>query len=69
MPRIAGLTTQTSPSGKVTKVTIDMKRWGHLMEDVLDAIAVERAKISNQYTPWEVVKKRLDKKHSKKNDL
>ena len=63
MTRTAGVAFQTTAKGKITKVTIDMKRWGHLMEDVLDAIAIERAKESNDFTPWEEVKARLDKKH------
>lgn len=62
MTRTAGVAFQTTAKGKITKVTIDMKRWGHLMEDVLDAIAIERAKLEES-TPWEEIKERLDKKH------
>ena len=63
MPRIAGLKTETFATGKIKSVTVDMKRWGHLMEDVLDRIALERAHKSNDFTPWEIVQKKLDKKH------
>ena len=63
MQRIAGVAMQTTATGKITKVTIDMKRWGHLMEDVLDAMAVERAKEMNDFSPFSDVVKRLDKKH------
>lgn len=63
MPRIAGVSMQTIAKGKITKVTIDMKRWGYLIEDLLDRIAVERSKNEGS-TPWEDIKKRLDKKHS-----
>ncbi len=62
MPRIAGVKTETTATGKIKSVTIDMKRWGHLMEDVLDAIAVERSR-NEESTPWEIIKKKLDKKH------
>jgi hypothetical protein len=63
MTRIAGLKTVTTTTGKIKSVTVDMKKWGHLMEDVLDSMAAEKALQSNDYTPWETVKKRLDKKH------
>lgn len=63
MSRIAGITVQKTASGKVSKITFDVKKWGHLLEDVLDAIAVEKAKASNDFTPWEEIKERLDKKH------
>ncbi len=36
-------------------------------EDALDSKAVESAKIKNDFTPWETVKKQLDKKHGIKN--
>lgn len=63
MARIAGIKMETTSTGKIKSVTVDMKRWGYLMEDVLDAIAVERARASNDFTPWPEIKKRLDKKH------
>lgn len=63
MAHIAGLKTVTTTTGKIKSVTIDMKRWGHLMEDVLDAIHIERAKASTSYQPWEDVKRKLNKKH------
>ena len=39
-----------------------MKRWGYLMEDVLDAIAAEKG-LKEDTIPWEIVKLKLDKKH------
>ena len=63
MARIAGIKTTTTASGKLKSVTVDMKRWGYLMEDVMDAIAIEQAKAANNFTPFDEVIKRLDKKH------
>lgn len=62
MPRIAGLKMQTTTTGRITSVTVNMKRWGHLMEDILDAMGVERSRLETT-TPWEPLKKKLDKKH------
>ena len=63
MTQVAGLKIEKYSSGKIKSVTVDMKRWGYLMEDVLDAIQIDKAKASNDYAPWEDVKKKLNKKH------
>lgn len=62
MTRIAGIKMETTAKGKIKSVTVDMKRWGHLMENFLDQIAIERAR-TEESIPWEEVKGRLDKKH------
>ena len=48
------------------KVTLSAHRWGHLIEDILDRITVEKNK-SKAEVDWEAVKKKLDKKHRVKN--
>jgi hypothetical protein len=65
MENIAGVTIYRSKSGRVNKITISSKRWAHLIEDVLDKIAIEK-NIDKPEVEWEAVKKRLDKKHSLK---
>jgi predicted ATP-dependent protease len=62
MSQISGLTIQRTRAGKVTKLTLSARRWGHLIEDILDRIAVEKNKDKAE-VDWEVVKKKLDKKH------
>jgi len=36
MSQISGLTIERTKTGKVTKVTLSARRWGHLIEDILD---------------------------------
>ncbi|MBX3165311.1 MAG: hypothetical protein KF900_12620 [Bacteroidetes bacterium] len=47
MARIAGIKEHKSASGKVTSITIDLKKWGDYLEDFLDMIKVERIKNSS----------------------
>ena len=65
MAAIAGLKMHTTSTGKVRSVTIDMKRWGHLLEDVIDGIIIEQRR-NEPSTPWEEVKAKLEKKHKMK---
>ena len=62
MSRIAGVTVYRSKTGRVNKITLTSRRWSHLIEDVLDRITVENSKDKKE-TDWELVKKKLDKKH------
>ena len=62
MARIAGVTVYRTKTGRVNKITLTARRWSHLIEDVLDRITVEKNKDKGE-VDWEVVKKRLDKKH------
>ncbi len=39
-----------------------MRRWGYLMENVVDTIAAEKG-LKEDTIPWEKVKAKLDKKH------
>jgi hypothetical protein len=66
MSQISGLTIQRTRTGKVTKVTLSARRWGHLIEDILDRITVEKNK-NKAEVDWKIVKKKLDKKHRVKN--
>ena len=66
MSQISGLTIQRTRTGKVTKVTLSARRWGHIIEDILDRITVEKNK-NKAEVDWESVKKKLDKKHRVKN--
>lgn len=65
MARIAGVTVHKTRSGKIDKITLSVRRWGHIVEDVLDRIAVERNK-NKPEVDWEDIKKSLDKKSSSK---
>ena len=65
MSRIAGVTVYRSKTGSVNKITLTSRRWSHLIEDVLDRITVENSK-GKKETDWELVKKKLDKKHGLK---
>lgn len=67
MSRIAGVTVYRSKTGRVNKITLTSRRWSHLIEDVLDRITVEKNK-GKKETDWELVKKKLDKKHGLKNN-
>ena len=62
MKTIAGLQIEKTSKGKIKSVTLNMKRWGYLMEDVLDAIAAVKG-LKEDTISWEVVKAKLDKKH------
>lgn len=62
MARIAGLKKHRSPSGKVTHVTLSVKHFGHLLEDILDGIEIDKAKKKADLIEWDKAKKRLDKK-------
>ncbi len=65
MAGIAGVTIHRTKSGRVNKITLTTRRWRHLIEDVLDKIAVEKNRDKSE-ADWELVKKRLDKKHGVK---
>lgn len=62
MARIAGVTVHRTRAGRVSKITLTARRWGHIIEDVLDRISVEKNK-NKPESDWDSVKKRLDKKH------
>ncbi len=61
MARIAGLKLVKSTSGKVTHVTLSRKHFGQIIEDLIDAAEMEKARKSPSI-PWEEAKKRLLKK-------
>lgn len=62
MARIAGLKKHRSPSGKVTHVTLSVKHFGHLLEDILDGIEIDKAKQKADFIEWDEAKKKLEKK-------
>lgn len=61
---IAGIKYEKNIRGVNTHVRIDLKRYGNneLLEDFLDGMEAQQAK-NEPTTPWEDVKKRLNKIH------
>ena len=61
MARIAGLKLHKTTAGKVTHVTLSRKHFGSIVEDLIDAADLDKARKSPA-VPWEEAKKRLLKK-------
>ena len=66
MPRIAGLKLHKTTSGKVTHVTLSRKHFGNIIEDLIDAAEMEKAR-KGDTVPWEVARKAINKKHKLKD--
>ena len=66
MARIAGVTIKKSATGKPTHVTLSIKQHGKFLEDYLDHLDIASRK-NEETIPWEVAKKKLDKKHGFKD--
>ncbi len=69
MAPILGIKYETISTSKLKSVTIDLKKWGNYVADVLDLIEIEAIKKSSDGEfggTWEDVKKKMDKKHSVK---
>lgn len=62
MANISGVKILKNATGKATHITLSISKWGHLVEDLLDSLAIEKNK-NEPRIPWEAVKKRLDAKH------
>jgi hypothetical protein len=62
MARIAGLKLIKSTSGKVTHVTLSIKHFGSVVEDLIDIAEMEKAR-KGDTIPWEDAKKIINKKH------
>lgn len=69
MARIAGLQAVKNPrTGQVQKLVIDVnkalknEKLSEFVEDLLDHIAIEKAKKNARLIPWEDAKKRIDRK-------
>ena len=62
MAQIAGIRKHKSASGKVTHVTLSVRHWGHMLEDILDSIEIAKVRRSGSFVEWDKVKKQLDKK-------
>ena len=66
MARIAGIKQHRTATGKLKSITIDVKKWGEYVQDILDLIEIERIKSSPDGEfggTLEDVKKMLEKKH------
>ena len=66
MARIAGLKLVKSTSGKVTHVTLSRKHFGSIVEDLIDAAEMKKAR-KGDTIPWEEARKAINKKHSLKD--
>ncbi len=64
MSKLPGVKVIRNAKGKPSKLLIDIKRYEHLVEDILDTIAIEKA--SKEPTiPAEEVYARIEKKWKK----
>lgn len=61
MARIAGFKTIKNAQGKITAVQLSMKHHANILEDMILAQEMEKAK-KGPSVPWEEAKKRIDKK-------
>lgn len=61
MAQVAGMKLIKNSKGKVTHVTLSVKKHGKLLEDIIDAAEMEKAR-KEESIPWEIVKEKLDKK-------
>ena len=70
MEQIAGLSYKTDAEGRKRKVIIDLNRYGdnEALEDFLDGLDA-LSTINEPTTPWEKIKKRMDKKHGIENSI
>ena len=71
MERIAGLNYETNTQGQILKVTFDFKkinndRVAEIIEDLIDGMEAEEARMEGVYSPLSDVLERQDKKRSKK---
>ena len=62
MAQIAGIKKHMSESGKITHVTLSVRHWGHMLEDILDSLEIAKARKSGSFVDWDEAKKQLDKK-------
>jgi hypothetical protein len=62
MAQIAGIKKHKAASGKVTHVTLSVRHWGHMLEDILDSLEIAKARKSGSFVDWDEAKKSLDKK-------
>jgi len=63
MDKLAGITFEKDPLGKIKKVTLDMKHHAQFIEDYLDHLKITAGKKDANFISWENVKAELDKKH------
>ena len=63
MGKLAGVKLEKDTSGRVKKVTLDMKYHALFIEDYLDRLKIAEAKKSADFVAWEDVRTELDKKH------
>lgn len=56
MARIAGIKQHRTTTGKLKSVTIDVKKWGEYIQDLLDLIEIESIKKTAEYVKWDDVK-------------
>ncbi|CAN5796604.1 hypothetical protein BH10BAC3_BH10BAC3_28020 [soil metagenome] len=59
MAQIAGVKLIRNTSGKVTHVTLSLKHHGKLVEDLIDAAEMEKAR-RGDLIPWDEAKKQLN---------
>lgn len=64
MPKLPGIKVIRNAKGKPYKLLIDIKRYEHLVEDILDSIAIEKA-INEPTIPAEEVYAKIEKKWKK----
>lgn len=62
MAQTAGIKKHKSASGKITHVTLSVRHWGHMLEDILDSLEIAKARRSGSFVSWDEAKKKLDKK-------
>ena len=63
MSKLAGVKLEKDVSGRIRKVTLDMKHHARFIEDYLDRLEIAAAKKNAVYVEWNEVKAELDKKH------
>ena len=63
MGKLAGVKLEKDTSGKIRKVTLDMKHHARFIEDYLDRLEIAAAKKNAVFVAWDDVKTELNKKH------